>query len=79
VNTGAGLKTAIIIEERGRLGSEGRAPDGSVLLRDVISLMSEQACSAVSIQCPSLLDSVAPDGNTVSSSEVWRLVNFIVT
>jgi hypothetical protein len=49
VNTGVALKIEIIIEERGRLGSEGRVPDGSVLRRDVISLMSEQAHSALSI------------------------------
>lgn len=79
MNRGAAFKIAIIIEERGRLGSEGRAPDGSVLLRDVISLVSELARSAVSIQRPSVLNSVAPDGDTVSSSEVWRLVNFHVT
>ena len=76
---GAAFKIAIIIEERGRLGSEGRAPDVSVLLRDVISLMSEEAHSAVSIQRPSVLNPIAPDGDTVSSSEVWRLVNFHVT
>jgi len=56
VNKGAAFKIVIIIKELFRLGSEGRAPDGSVLLGDVISLMSEQARSAVSIQRLSLLN-----------------------
>jgi hypothetical protein len=56
VNKGAAFKIVIIIEERVCLGSEGCAPVGSVLLGDVISLMSEQARSALSIQRPSSLD-----------------------